>query len=475
MRSTLLSLGLAMSIPACVVTGASTIGVATEPSTVDVYAAPPAAKDEPVEARPGYVFLQGRWSWQHGQWVWAPGYWERERAGYAWTPGRWERQGPRWFWIEGSWTATGSSPPPPPPPPPSPQGVIAEGGSVAVGGGSGVIALALGENHTCSLSSAGEVRCWGYNKQGSLGVGTTRDPGDGIVAGIGAQGDGAVRAIVAGGYQTCALTSAGRVWCWGMNHAGQVGNGNASATAVSKPTRVDGLEDVRSLHAGDSTTCAIKRGGELYCWGDNSQHQIDDSSTKQVVSPKRVSGIARADLVAIGNYHLCVVSDGRVRCRGELGPLDRDLSSLTRVTAISAGWGHSCALQDGKASCWGKSYLGVLGGGPICAKNAACASALRAPALVPGIDGVATQLVGLDYHSCVLLQGGAVTCWGNNQGHAFSNTLPAEPEQTAHVLEGVTADVVYVGGVHTCTLRAGVAACRGNDWAGAVRGASSPR
>jgi len=73
------------------------------------------------------------------------------------------------------------------------------------------------------------------------------------------------------------------------------------------------------------------------------------------------------------------------------------------------------------------------------------------------------------------VQGGGVTCWGNNQGHAFSTTLPAEPEQTAHVLAGVTADVVYVGGVHTCTLRTGIATCRGNDWSGAVRGAAAPR
>jgi hypothetical protein len=71
----------------------------------------------------------------------------------------------------------------------------------------------------------------------------------------------------------------------------------------------------------------------------------------------------------------------------------------------------------------------------------------------------------------VLLEGGGVTCWGNNQGHAFSDALPAEPYQTAHALDGVVADLIYAGGVHVCTLRAGVAACRGDDWAGAVRGA----
>ena len=75
-----------------------------------------------------------------------------------------------------------------------------------------------------------------------------------------------------------------------------------------------------------------------------------------------------------------------------------------------------------------------------------------------------------------LLASGGVTCWGNNQGQAFSDALPAEPGQTAHALPGVEgADAVFVGGVHTCTLRAGVATCRGNDWSGAVRGAAAGR
>jgi hypothetical protein len=66
---------------------------------------------------------------------------------------------------------------------------------------------------------------------------------------------------------------------------------------------------------------------------------------------------------------------------------------------------------------------------------------------------------------------GGETCFANNQGGAFSDTLPKEMWQKAYVLPGVVADQVYVGGVHVCTTRAGVATCRGNDGAGAVRGA----
>ena len=424
------SLVLVLAMGGCVIAGT---GVATTTASGPPGPRPP-PRYEAVEPRAGFVFIAGEWMWQGGQWVWLAGHWERERA----------------------------VPPP----------VIGDGGPAPTTTGStpsnpgAIVALALGENHTCSLSAAGQVRCWGYNKQGSLGIGSQQDPGDGLVAGI----DGSVRAIAAGGYQTCALTTMGAVWCWGANHAGQVGNGDVSDTPVRTPTRIGGLDNVRSLHLGDATSCAATTDGKLSCWGDNSQHQIDGSSHKTIARPTRVAGVDRADLVAVGNYHLCVATAGRVQCRGELAPLNAQLSTLTNVTALSAGWGHSCALQDGKPYCWGKSYLGILGAGDVCRRNGECASALRAPAAVPGVGG-ATQLVGLDYHSCVLGAGGAVTCWGNNSGHAFSDELPAEPYQTANLLAGVTAEVVLVGGVHTCTLRAGIATCRGNDWAGAVRGA----
>jgi alpha-tubulin suppressor-like RCC1 family protein len=426
---------LVLAMAGCVVAGT---GVATTTASGPTEPAPP-PRSELVEPRPGFVFIAGQWIWQ-GQWVWIAGHWERERAA---PPPVIVDVGP---------------PPPSVPPPPT---VLSPPSNP-----SATIALALGENHTCSLSAAGQIRCWGYNKRGSLGVGSQQDPGDGIVTGI----DGGVRAIAAGGYQTCALTTNGTVWCWGSNHVGQVGSGAVSEAPVPRPTRVGGLASVRSLQLGDATSCAVTTDGKLYCWGDNSQHQIDDSLSKTISTATRVAGVDRADLVAVGNYHLCVATAGRVQCRGELAPLNAQLSTLNHVTALSAGWGHSCALQDGKPYCWGKSYLGILGAGDVCRGNGDCASALTAPAVVAGVEG-ATQLVGLDYHSCVLGAGGTVTCWGNNQGHSFSDALPAEPYQTAHLLPGVTADLVLVGGVHTCTLRAGVLACHGNDWAGAVRGA----
>jgi alpha-tubulin suppressor-like RCC1 family protein len=258
------------------------------------------------------------------------------------------------------------------------------------------------------------------------------------------------------------------VWCWGSNIEGQIGNGSVAASEqpVLRPTRVAGIDNARSIHLGSKTSCARTSDGALYCWGLNQQKQIDDSSTKQITKPTRIADATGADLVAVGNYHICWTIGGRVTCRGTLAPLAADIASLTNVTALTAGYQHSCAIHDGgKVSCWGGDYLGVLGQGNQCPdRSGECTSKLRPPAVVPGLDANPVELKGNTYHSCVRYATGGVTCWGNNQGGRFTDKLPMEPWNKAHVLAGVVADQLYVGGIHTCTIRQDATSCIGKDY-----------
>ncbi|MDB4953385.1 MAG: hypothetical protein JWO36_954 [Myxococcales bacterium] len=89
----------------CVVTAHGHIA---EPvAVVEVDEEPPPPRAVVYETRPGFVFIQGRWTRNGRNWAWRDGYWERERAGYAWEQGRWENRGRSHVWVEGGWRAGG--------------------------------------------------------------------------------------------------------------------------------------------------------------------------------------------------------------------------------------------------------------------------------------------------------------------------------------------------------------------------------
>ena len=153
---------------------------------------------------------------------------------------------------------------------------------------SGVAAISAGSFHTCALTTAGGVKCWGSNLSGRLGDGTffqhRLTPVDvvGLTTGV--------VAVSAGDRHTCALTSTGGVKCWGANHAGQLGSG-ATDYISSKPGDVTGLSTgVAAISAGRSHTCALTTTGGLKCWGVNSSGQLGDGTTTDRAAPVDVVG-----------------------------------------------------------------------------------------------------------------------------------------------------------------------------------------
>ncbi len=146
---------------------------------------------------------------------------------------------------------------------------------VAVNGLTGAVAIAAGYGQACALLSNATMRCWGENREGQLGNGTTANPG--TAQPVAVSGITGATAVATGAYHTCAVLGNGTVRCWGRNDQGQLGNG--TVTSSSTPVPVSGLTGVAAVSGGGVHTCAVLTNGTVQCWGENTFGQIGDGTT----------------------------------------------------------------------------------------------------------------------------------------------------------------------------------------------------
>jgi alpha-tubulin suppressor-like RCC1 family protein len=185
---------------------------------------------------------------------------------------------------------------------------------VAGSWGTQAIQIGAGARHSCLLRSTGRVACWGEDYYGQLGNGdpTTNQSLPGPVSGL-----SSVSQLATGLYHTCAIRTNGNTFCWGWNGYGGLGDG----TTVNRtaPVRVRDLTGIARITTGgwDGHTCAIRDSGRIFCWGWNAFGTLGDGTTTTRLSPQRVIGLTGMTGVSAGGYHSCALqSDGRAYCWG---------------------------------------------------------------------------------------------------------------------------------------------------------------
>lgn len=158
-----------------------------------------------------------------------------------------------------------------------------------------VTAIAAGSSHDCALRRDGTVWCWGRAAEGQIGVGRVPPLKVGedysvVPTPTRAKGLRSVRVIAAAAERTCAIRTDGSLWCWGDNKRGQLGDGTSIDRHV--PVRV-GLRHVVSVGMARGYTCALLASGEVWCWGENERGVLGHGGVEDSARPLRAWPIDR--------------------------------------------------------------------------------------------------------------------------------------------------------------------------------------
>jgi hypothetical protein len=181
-----------------------------------------------------------------------------------------------------------------------------------------VLHVACGEEHSCALRDDGSVWCWGTNEVGQVG-----QPEEAMESRVPVRIAGIERAnaIVAGGSASCALFDEGAPRCWGDNRYGVLGDGTTRSTRT--PVEASRLGSVRELALGASHGCAVRgdeASREILCWGLGRDGALGPRARRRGFEPVRLFEDAPApSSLTVLPRAICIGSAEGLRCLGELG------------------------------------------------------------------------------------------------------------------------------------------------------------
>ena len=334
---------------------------------------------------------------------------------------------------------------------------------VDLGAGRTALSIVGGSAHRCALLDNKTVKCWGDNQYAELGLGDTISRGGSpntmgsalptVFLGAGRT----AKSIWAGRSATCVRTDTDALRCWGYNHDGELGVGDANNrgdTHLSMQTlpavNLGTGRIVSSMALGNYHSCALLDNAAVKCWGYNGQGQLGLGDTVNRGTnpgdmgdnlPALSLGTGRTALyLTAGRGHTCAVLDNQqIKCwgyggDGELGYEDTtnrgaqsnqmgdnlpfvNLGTGRTVALMSSGLVHNCVVLDnGDVKCWGQNTDGRLGLGNSRTYGASAGTMGDSlPSVILPVDRSALQIMSGGYHTCIRTDNNLAYCWGNNQ------------------------------------------------------------
>ncbi len=339
--------------------------------------------------------------------------------------------------------------------------------------------------HSCAIALNGRAYCWGSGNSGKLGNGSTASSRvpvavntSGVLAGK------TIKQISAGENHTCAIASDNRACCWGSNKNGQLGNGSTADSNVPVAVNMSGAlagKTIKQMSVEFSTSCVVASDNRAYCWGSNKNGQLGNGSTADSRVPVAVntSGVLVGKTikeVTTGGFHTCALdTSSKMYCWGlnSSGRLGGGLTSILSnvpvavnmsgalagktIKQMSTGYSSTCAIaSDNRAYCWGSGNNGQLGNGSTADSRVPVAVNMSGALVGKTIKQI---LAGGD-HGCVVASDDKMYCWGlNNNGELGNNSSVNSSVPVAvnadGVLAGKTIRQMSAGFSSTCAVDSG--------------------
>ena len=295
--------------------------------------------------------------------------------------------------------------------------------------------LFLGQDFSSALTESGQVFMWGQNNYGQLGNGSTTSSNVPVNITNQFPSENKVIALSLGTFHVGALTDIGRVYVWGFNGFGEIGDNSSSSKNV--PLEITSLysstDPVVQISMGNYSSSARTQSGSIFTWGWNGDGQLGDgtkidrrepvnvTSNVPLVANESIDQLFMAGYHAMaftsnrrvftwGKNHYGQLGNGTLNDQSLPGDISNQFPAEESISSVSIGFVHTSALtESGNVYIFGHNFRGRLGDGGLADRTTPFSLASRFPS-----DVTIAQISMGASHSSALTTRGSIYIWGFN-------------------------------------------------------------